>query len=226
MTVVVRSDDHGEPNQKGPNMALLLKIERHQGPWESQAADGLRTCDLKLASQQPTRLVVFVHGFHGRAVGSWEAFPAAGLTREWWHTSDMLFVGYRSHHDSIVGLANRLRTRLPDFYPTVPNKVLEERDCRLQENKAYEELILVAHSLGGVVVRWALLEVAREWSNELKSNPGAPRPRLLDAKQLLFSPAISGVRYIGRFALLDGFDPGAFIKTVLSTSPAYVELTR
>jgi cytochrome c biogenesis protein CcmG, thiol:disulfide interchange protein DsbE len=46
--VLVRSDGRGESNQKGPDMALLLKIQRYQGPCEPQAADGPRTRDLKL----------------------------------------------------------------------------------------------------------------------------------------------------------------------------------
>jgi alpha-beta hydrolase superfamily lysophospholipase len=146
--------------------------------------------------------------------------------RPWWRDSDMLYVGYRSHSASIVGVANRLRTALADYYPKLPNSVLEARDCRLRENTPYKELVIVGHSLGGVVVRWALLEMAREWMKALRDDPGAERPRLLDARQILFSPAIGGVRPAGPLALVEGFDPGAFIKTLLSTSPAYGELTK
>ena len=54
MAVLVRSNAHGEPDQKGPDMALLLKIQRHQGSCGSQAADGPRTRDLELG--KPTAM--------------------------------------------------------------------------------------------------------------------------------------------------------------------------
>jgi hypothetical protein len=63
MTVLVRSDDHGEPNQKGPDMALLLKIQRHQGPCDPQAADGDRTRDLKLG-----KLALYQLSYHRATV--------------------------------------------------------------------------------------------------------------------------------------------------------------
>ncbi len=40
-------------------MALLLKIQRHRGPWEPQAADGPRTRDLELASLPVWLMVLF-----------------------------------------------------------------------------------------------------------------------------------------------------------------------
>jgi hypothetical protein len=86
MTLLVRSDDHDEPNQKGPNMTLLLKIERHQGPWESQAADGPRTRDLKLG-----KLALYQLSYHRARADitpldrSWTLMSAsaAGADRSW-----------------------------------------------------------------------------------------------------------------------------------------------
>jgi hypothetical protein len=55
-------------------------------------------------------LVVFVHGFGGKTVGTWLDFPVMDLANpenRWWREADLLFVGYESMRDSITAVANR-----------------------------------------------------------------------------------------------------------------------
>ena len=55
--------------------------------------------------------------------------------------------------------------RLGDFYPTLPDEMLQAGDVRVREpsGRPYQELFLVGHSLGGFVLRLVLLQQARAW---------------------------------------------------------------
>jgi hypothetical protein len=155
---------------------------------------------LYLSHSQPERLVVFVHGFWGGALKTWQRFPEGGLTRRWWRASDMLFIGYPSGSENITGTADRLCRQLPRFFPNLPQGVLEERGASVRPpaESPYSELLLVGHSLGGVVVRRALCEAAHSWLEQRKVDAQAPRPPLLEAETRLFSPASAGFRPSGR----------------------------
>lgn len=138
-----------------------------------------------------TRLIVFVHGWRGDATATWGEF-AKPPTDEWWGSSDLLFVDYDSTKESVVATADRIRARLKDFYPT-PHEHMLVRDgvaVRAGWNAPYEELIIVGHSLGGLVARRALVDALDEWRG--KSFTPASRPDILDAALRLFSPASAG----------------------------------
>jgi len=180
-----------------------------------------------LAHEQPTRLVVFVHGFLGKAVKTWERFQMGDRTRPWWRRSDMLFVGYNSRAISIKGMADRLRDHLPQFYPQLPSEFVEARGVLVREPQSdpYTELIVAGHSLGGVVVRHAMCDVAARWHDELEADPSSPRPDLLDAQLRLFSPASGGFRPGGWLGLLRATGAWAMaIEPVLCRSTAYTDL--
>ncbi len=94
---------------------------------------------LYLTRAVPQRLMVFVHGFFGGPVGTWEHFVEG--SSPWWHESDLLFVGYNSRSDDITATAARLRRRLRTFYPQLPDELLEEPGVRIPEGGVpYREL--------------------------------------------------------------------------------------
>ena len=177
---------------------------------------------------QPERLVVFVHGFRGEAVDTWQQFPLSGQHRVWWRTSDMVFVGYRSQKESIKGVADRLREHLPRFYPRLPSDLLEAGGRRVREysNVPYRELFLVGHSLGGVVVRCALCDVAHRWLAQLETDPDAPKPVFLQAQVRLFSPASAGFRPAGWAGLLRATGAWRVAEPYLRRSSAYTDLQK
>ncbi len=181
---------------------------------------------LYLCERQPVRLVVFVHGFRGQAVGSWQHFPDAGEAHDWWQQSDLLFVGYPSSRDNPQATAGRLRRYLPDFYPDLPTQLLEVSGAQVRQtaDAPYRELLLVGHSLGGVIVRRALCEIAEAWLEELKTNPSAPKPRLLDAQVRLFSPASAGFRAAGFLGMVQASSFWRAVNMQLRRSSAYTEL--
>lgn len=179
---------------------------------------------LFLSAAQPRRLVVFVHGFMGDAVRSWQHFPNARRAGDWWQASDMLFIGYDSVSDSIAGVAARLRRELPRFYPRLPEDLLEIDGTRLRaaSEEPYGELLLVGHSLGGVIVRLALCDAALGWLEE--DNPEVPRPALLDAEVRLFSPASAGFRAAGWLGLVQASSLWKAVSMQLRRSSAYTDL--
>jgi pimeloyl-ACP methyl ester carboxylesterase len=116
-----------------------------------------------LAHEQPCRLVVFVHGFRGGAVRTWGEFDESGPTGTWWAQSDLLFVSYDSVRENITGVATRLRRELPGFFPEPADRLIETCSSVREISRPYDELILVGHSLGGLIVRRALADCAQQW---------------------------------------------------------------
>lgn len=135
----------------------------------------------------------------------------------------MLFVGYESMRENPSSVADRLYERLPDFYPApfAPAMNIEGISARDDISSPYEELILVGHSLGGLIIRIALADAAQKW---VYSSPGTARSPLLSGQTRLFSPASAGFQPSGWLGL---FKAGALwegIEMFLRTSPAYSEL--
>jgi hypothetical protein len=178
-----------------------------------------------LTDRAPRRLIVFVHGFRGKAVGSWMDFAHSHRISHWWRESDLLFAGYDSVRDTITGVAARLRRELPRFYPAPPPSALEAGGVRVRPDAApYQELLVIGHSLGGVIVRRAMADVAQDWVDRREVDPQAPRPALLNAELRLFSPASAGFQAAGPLGVLRA-SPGWWgINMYLRQSSAYSDL--
>lgn len=179
------------------------------------------------------RLVVFVHGFTGKAVKTWNKFPAAGDAREWWDEADMLFVGYQSLRDDITGVAHRLRRELPRFYPLpfadamyVPLIGADQGEmisAGRDPDSRYDELYLVGHSLGGLIIRRALCDAAMEWDSATHK-PDEVAPGLLDGQVRLFSPASAGMRAAGFLGTAKAIGWLKAVEPFLCRSSAYTDL--
>lgn len=155
---------------------------------------------MQVSHERARRLIVFVHGFGGRATETWTDFAQSGRIGQWWQESDMLFVGYRSFRDDISSVADELREYIPGFYPTPHPEAMSVMGLQVRDDisSPYEELVLVGHSLGGLVIRCALVDAAQEW---IHSIPRSARPIILCARTRLFSPASAGFRPAGLLGL-------------------------
>lgn len=175
--------------------------------------------------QKARRLIVFVHGFGGRAVATWTDFPLSGQMGTWWEESDMLYVGYKSMKENITSVADRLRTELPRFYPTPYFPAMEVGGVKARDDisSEYEDLILVGHSLGGLVIRIALAYVAQQRSNSSPSAAAAP-PFLLEAQTRFFSPASAGFRSGGALGIIGAAGVWPVIEMFLRASSAYTDM--
>lgn len=152
---------------------------------------------------------------------TWREF--GGESRDpWWLSSDLLFVGYDSVREGITGVATRLRRELPRFFRGPVDTWLS--DTPREAAGPYEELLLVGHSLGGLVVRRALADCAQEWIERREDEPGAPPPDLLRASMRLFSPASAGFRSAGALGVLQASPGWIGLNMLLRRSSAFVDL--
>ena len=177
-----------------------------------------------LVSLQPARrLIVFIHGWRGDATETWGEFvdPPA---EDWWDEADLLFVQYDSTAETVLATADRVRERFRDFYPT-PSELMvvcEGYAVREDWQRPYDELVLVGHSLGGLVARRVVVDALDEW----KSEGYAPDKRagILDARLRLFSPASGGFLPRGILGALNAAPLWWVVEMFLRRGGAYLDM--
>lgn len=170
------------------------------------------------------RLVVFIHGFGGRATSTWDDFRFSGKFSSWWRDADMLFVGYDSTKDNITAVANRIRRNIPRFYPLPfpPAMVVGGAQAREDIGTPYEDLVILGHSLGGLIARRMLVDAAQGWIDD--KDEAFERPSVLDARLRLFSPATAGFRAAGLLGLLKATPFWPAVNMYLREASAYTDL--
>lgn len=133
-------------------------------------------------SYQPaTTLVVFVHGFKGSALGTWDDFPEAVTNDADFAHTDFIFYGYDTLSASASFHATAFKKFLERCVHPLAGKVLPATQG-LPE-RVYTNIILVAHSLGALVVRQAVVMACKQ--------DAAWLPKI---SLLLFAPAHTGAR--------------------------------
>lgn len=105
--------------------------------------------------EAPDNLLFFVHGFGGNATGTWNEFPSALTFDDHFSQTDIVFYGY----DTFGGQANDHATQLYHFMnkmvQPLANGILPAQQQLPERN--YKRILLVAHSLGAILVRQAQL---------------------------------------------------------------------
>jgi alpha-beta hydrolase superfamily lysophospholipase len=113
-----------------------------------------------------TTAIIFVHGFNGSARGTWEEFPSVIRTMPEARGADAFFVNYPSTTESVQICAEEFRAFLTDILrdpiQTVVNPSLPRAANQRGIAPLYTRVVLVAHSMGAVVVRRAVLDLNRE----------------------------------------------------------------
>jgi len=102
---------------------------------------------------KPKRLIVFVHGFNGDSNTTWASFSDLTRAEDKFKDADILFFGY----ETLKSQANNMCLTLYDLLSDCSNPANAYYPNRPQANTAYQEIILICHSLGAVVARLALL---------------------------------------------------------------------
>lgn len=129
--------------------------------------------------KSPENLIVFVHGFGGSADETWEGFPTLLVN---FPNSDVIFYGY----DSLRTQATNSAVRFYNFLDEAVSFGLKTPIKReLKNGHQYKKIVLVAHSLGSIIVRRALLNAngeKKKWVNR--------------CKMALFAPAHKGARIL------------------------------
>lgn len=147
-----------------------------------------------LAVEPRGRAVIFVHGFGGGALTTWSEFNTLLPLEPEANGVDLFFYGYDSLYADVRAAASIFCDFLDDLmtHPSaVVNPLILSPDLNRADSFRYREILLVAHSLGAVVVRRALIhacESNKDWISRLRL--------------ILFAPAHCGARIVELSALL------------------------
>lgn len=127
----------------------------------------------------PENLIIFVHGFNGSALDTWNDFPALIKETDKYENSDIIFYGY----DSLKGQLNNNALRFYNFLKLIAEGNTNKIGFSRNSNKTYQKIMIVAHSLGSLIARRALLNANAENKSWLSS-----------IQMILFAPAHRGAR--------------------------------
>ena len=133
------------------------------------------------------KAIIFIHGFNGGALSTWSDLPALiGDYREF-DGIDLFFYSYDSLHTQ----TNNSSLEFFEFIDEVARKHIfmmhdfTKANRNVDEIFEYNEITIVAHSLGAVITRLALNLAYEKKASWLKS-----------VNMLLFAPAHNGARII------------------------------
>ena len=143
------------------------------------------------SKKPPRHCIVFVHGFNGSALDTWEGFNSKALDDPALAETDLVFFGY----DGLKSNALAAASFFFDLLDSLLGKGGTISSVR-PNPPTYESCVLAAHSLGALVTRWALLRAYQQNQDWL------PNIRFL-----LFAPAHSGGIIVDSITDLLGSNP-------------------
>lgn len=183
-------------------------------------AFGHRTVAM-LSVRRPKSIVVFVHGFGGKAQSTWKGFPLGLQNNAAFASTDVVFFGYKSKRQAVVSARELLELLSAVLSPSASDLYPSEVGRRGPIN--YRKVILVSHSLGALVTRRALFMARNQgvnWLARVKFMSFAPAHRGCHMLPLLITclPGLSkvaGLLTYWRIPVLNDLSPGATALTDL-----------
>jgi len=141
------------------------------------------------------KALIFVHGFGGSAVTTWVQFPSMLEQERACRGSDLIFYGYDGLRTRARPSADKL-IRFLDVLFAKPSELVTQslRTVHRSPSFSYKRIVIVAHSLGAVVSRLALLDAFgkhRDWTTR--------------TNLVLFAPAHGGASILPLASLAMGF---------------------
>jgi pimeloyl-ACP methyl ester carboxylesterase len=166
------------------------------------------------AQDNVKRAVVFIHGFNGSARGTWTDFQSLvddpGSASSWWELADLYFFHYQ--WDSVFQQLTNNALKIYKFIESVYPKpgIIGRAYAYRKESFRYEELVLVGHSEGGLILRKVILQAAERdktiktfmWDSRYREMPQPAVSGMLRAKMRLFAPALGGDMQSGFVGIL------------------------
>jgi hypothetical protein len=172
------------------------------------------------ALQCDRTLAVFVHGFRGKALSTWLSFPDFVDEFDGLRNVDLLFYGYASSPQRMQNMAINLRSQIDAVWEDPGNlgpeaaEALAARPTLIEKGRhaAWDRVLFVAHSLGAVVLRRALLDCHLDAAARYDDAHWSRHSGLC-----LFAPAHSGanlLRLIGETFLTVGIPVASVLKQI------------
>jgi predicted alpha/beta-fold hydrolase len=172
-----------------------------QSHWAGRSIPFGRKSTAFWAIKPDRKLLLFVHGFCGKALKTWDSFATLIQHHSKYAGYDVIFYGY----DGFRIQASLSAARLHDFlnrFVTHPAQVINSTIAPSEHRSAqfgYDQIVLVGHSLGAIVVRRAVLDAyarARPWVSKAKMMFFAPAHSGANVVELA-SQALIGIPYVG-----------------------------
>lgn len=137
-----------------------------------------------LSREPEGKLLVFVHGYTGKAVKTWEEFDSLIPQDDFFKGYDVLFYGYPGFRSNVIAGAALLCEMLEELHGN-PGLLIQSLGIGNSRPKltSYAQITLVGHSLGSLLIRWALVIASKEKGMGWKK---------ADPRFVLFAPAHSG----------------------------------
>lgn len=138
--------------------------------------------------------ILFVHGFGGDPLDTWDRFPSLLPGDPACLGHDLYFYGYDSLKRQVAYSAAELSAFLVDLFEK-PADVIASASRHVADKRppgfSYKRVVVVCHSLGALIARRALLDIARR---------SGVRPHLGNVRIVLFAPAHLGARDVVEMA--------------------------
>ena len=108
--------------------------------------------------KDPDRLFIFIHGFKGDALKTWNNFPQyIGINKEF-SSADIIFYGYDSLFTQVANSGLSFCEFIESFtksnWELIPDSFAKSRKKEIR----YNDITIISHSLGALVCRQALIE--------------------------------------------------------------------
>jgi pimeloyl-ACP methyl ester carboxylesterase len=190
---------------------------------------GEKSTQAAWATEPSGHAIIFVHGFGGETITTWNDFISQLPQRPKCAGCDLIFYGYDGKHTRSANSAIKLRDFLQKLFETplgAINWSLPVEDAR-PEPFEYKRITLIAHSLGAIICRDALLQAYKmsyDWAPLTELVLFAPAHRGADIIGLLRQaypiawPVVMMlplVQIFNRFVVLQDLEPGCLTLTTL-----------
>jgi pimeloyl-ACP methyl ester carboxylesterase len=127
-----------------------------------------KECWVYHSAEPADSALVFVHGFHGDATGTWVQFQSLLQEEANCKSRDLLFFGYHSWRRPTASSASSLMNLLVALVDKPES--IDGWPARAKNTK-YRRILVVAHSLGAIVCRLAFLmawKMRCDWTDKLR----------------------------------------------------------
>lgn len=147
--------------------------------------------------------IVFVHGFYGEAVGTWSQFERLLPSEPACRGCDIIFFKYDSVYTPSPTSGAELYVFLKQLCRTPAAVIKADAPATRPARFRYKRVLLVAHSLGAVVCRLALLTMHRNGDRwETRMDLVLFAPAHLGARAVHLLALLSPISYIGNWVPL------------------------
>jgi len=134
--------------------------------------------------------VLFVHGLGGSALKTWRHFDKLLSQDQIADDYEIIFYGYGYRYRQLGTIIDIFRTDLEAIIfsdASSPESCGRKYERQGKPEDRQQTLIIVAHSMGAVLVRKALLDIFGDQNNDF------PEPLFTDIRIVFYAPAHSGI---------------------------------